>query len=224
MSRKTSRSSSRRAWYRCRGSRCARLLIAHTKNFVLEEGRGARGLRQENPGKSRFTSAGTGCFPHYDMEISASAPTSTWSHIQNKAGAAGMINDLVRRRRARRLPQAASTAAMIKAGYLRPIAVVADGAARRNIRRCRPWPRSDFPASAPCLARDVRAGRHAEGRYIETLAQGDPRSRGRLPALQEAFKKQLVSVKPNPTLEDAQSWLNSEIAAWKKIVSEVKMR
>jgi hypothetical protein len=43
------------------------------------------------------------------------------------------------------------------------------------------------------------------------------------PALQEAFKKQLVTVKPNPTLEDAQSWLKGELESWKKIVSEVKI-
>jgi tripartite-type tricarboxylate transporter receptor subunit TctC len=43
------------------------------------------------------------------------------------------------------------------------------------------------------------------------------------PALQEAFKKQLVSVKPNASLEEAQSWLNSELAAWRKTVAEVKI-
>ena len=43
------------------------------------------------------------------------------------------------------------------------------------------------------------------------------------PQLQEAFKKQLVSVKPNASLEEAQSWLNNELAAWRKTVAEVKI-
>ena len=43
------------------------------------------------------------------------------------------------------------------------------------------------------------------------------------PQLQDAFKKQLVSVKPNASLEEAQSWLNSELAAWRKTVAEVKI-
>ena len=43
------------------------------------------------------------------------------------------------------------------------------------------------------------------------------------PQLQEAFKKQLVSVKPNASLEEAQSWLDSELAAWRKTVAEVKI-
>jgi len=43
------------------------------------------------------------------------------------------------------------------------------------------------------------------------------------PQLQEAFAKQLVSVSPNPSLEEAQSWLNGEIANWQKITAEVKI-
>ena len=45
----------------------------------------------------------------------------------------------------------------------------------------------------------------------------------KVPALQEAFAKQLVSVKPNASLEEAQSWLNGELAAWRKTVAEVKI-
>jgi len=43
------------------------------------------------------------------------------------------------------------------------------------------------------------------------------------PAEKEAFAKQLVSVSPNPSLEEAQSWLNGEIANWQKITAEVKI-
>src|SRR5205823_14208267 len=43
------------------------------------------------------------------------------------------------------------------------------------------------------------------------------------PQLQEAFKKQLVSVKPNASLEEAQSWLESELASWRRITAEVKI-
>ena len=43
------------------------------------------------------------------------------------------------------------------------------------------------------------------------------------PPLQEAFSKQLVSVKPSASLEEAQTWLNSELASWRKITAEVKI-
>jgi hypothetical protein len=41
--------------------------------------------------------------------------------------------------------------------------------------------------------------------------------------LEGAFKKQLVSVKPNASLEEAQKWLANELAAWRKTVAEVKI-
>ena len=43
------------------------------------------------------------------------------------------------------------------------------------------------------------------------------------PQLQESFKKQLVSIKPNASLDEAQSWLKGELAAWRKTVAEVKI-
>jgi hypothetical protein len=43
------------------------------------------------------------------------------------------------------------------------------------------------------------------------------------PALQEAFAKQFVSVKPNDSLEEAQTWLKGELDNWRKITAEVKI-
>ena len=45
----------------------------------------------------------------------------------------------------------------------------------------------------------------------------------KVPQLQEAFAKQLVSVKPSDTIEEAQAWLKSELASWRKITAEVKI-
>ena len=43
------------------------------------------------------------------------------------------------------------------------------------------------------------------------------------PALQEAFAKQLVSVKPNASLDESKTWLKGELDAWRKITTEVKI-
>ena len=42
-------------------------------------------------------------------------------------------------------------------------------------------------------------------------------------AVQDAFKKQLIEATPNASPEEAATWLKSEIDAWKKITSEVKV-
>ena len=83
-------------------------------------------LAKKDPGKVRYTSAGIGSFPHYDMEVFARRAGVTMNHIPNKTGAAGMINDLVVGDAQVAFLNAASSAAMIKAGKLRPVAVIAE--------------------------------------------------------------------------------------------------
>jgi tripartite-type tricarboxylate transporter receptor subunit TctC len=43
------------------------------------------------------------------------------------------------------------------------------------------------------------------------------------PPLQEAFAKQFVSVKPSDSLDEAQTWLKSELDTWREITAEVKV-
>ena len=43
------------------------------------------------------------------------------------------------------------------------------------------------------------------------------------PQLQEAFGKQLVSVKLSDSLDEAQTWLKGELDNWRKITAEVKI-
>ena len=43
------------------------------------------------------------------------------------------------------------------------------------------------------------------------------------PALKEAFDKQLVSLKTSESLDEAKTWLKSELDAWRKITAEVKI-
>ena len=81
---------------------------------------------KKNPGKVRYTSAGVGSFPHFDMEIFSRRAGVEMLHIPNKTGAAGMINDLVVGDAQTAFLNAASSASMIKAGKLRPIAVLAE--------------------------------------------------------------------------------------------------
>ena len=51
-----------------------------------------------------------------------------------------------------------------------------------------------------------------------------PEHRARVvPALQEAFAKQLVAVKPSESLAEAVTWHKNELATWRKITSEGKI-
>src|SRR5262245_1800691 len=70
-------------------------LITTTAGFDAKSVQDVLALAKKNPGKVRYTSAGVGSFPHYDMEIFARRAGVEMTHIPNKTGAAGMINDLV---------------------------------------------------------------------------------------------------------------------------------
>ena len=70
-------------------------LITTTQEFRHQDGGRLVAYAKKNPGKVRYTSAGVGSFPHYDMEVFARRAGIEMTHIPNKTGAAGMINDLV---------------------------------------------------------------------------------------------------------------------------------
>src|SRR3954464_12678587 len=101
-------------------------LIVTTTNFDAKDVNDLVAQAKKNPGKVRYTSAGVGSFPHYDMEIFARRAGVEMNHIPNKTGAAGMLNDLVVGDAQVAIINSASSAAMIKAGKLKPLAVVAE--------------------------------------------------------------------------------------------------
>jgi tripartite-type tricarboxylate transporter receptor subunit TctC len=176
---------------------------------------------KKNPGKVRYTSAGIGSFPHYDVEVFSRRAGVEMLHIPNKAGAAGMINDLVVGDAQTAFINAASSAAMIKAGKMRPIAVLAE-------QRLADYPdvptlaEAGFPGVGTLHWQSMLAPANTPKDVLATLFKAIGEA-AKAPALQEQFAKQFVSVKPNASLEEAQTWLNGELAAWRKITAEVKI-
>jgi tripartite-type tricarboxylate transporter receptor subunit TctC len=176
---------------------------------------------KKNPGKVRYTSAGVGSFPHFDMEVFAKRAGADMLHIPNKTGAAGMINDLVVGDAQVAFINAASSASMVKAGKLRPIAVLAE-------QRLADYPdvptlaEAGFPGVGTLHWQSMLAPANTPKDVLETLYKAIVEASKAAP-LQEAFAKQFVSVKPNTSLDESQAWLKNELASWRKTVAEVKI-
>jgi tripartite-type tricarboxylate transporter receptor subunit TctC len=176
---------------------------------------------KKNPGKVRYTSAGVGSFPHFDMEVFARRAGVDMVHIPNKTGAAGMINDLVVGDAQVAVLNSASSAAMIKAGKLRPVAVIAE-------QRLKDYPdvptlaEAGFPNVGTLHWQSMLAPAATPKPVLDTLFKAINEA-ARKPELLEAFSKQLVSIKPNQSLDEAQKWLKDEHASWRKITAEVKI-
>src|SRR6266508_1473161 len=196
-------------------------LITTTANFDARSVQDVIAAAKKNPGKIRYTSAGVGSFPHFDMEIFARRAGVEMTHIPNKTGAAGMINDLVVGDAQVSFLNAASSAAMIKAGKLRPVAVLAE-------KRLVDYPdvptlaEAGYPGVGTLHWQSMLAPANTPKETLGTIYKAIIDA-SKAPQLQEAFAKQLVSIKPSESLDEAQSWLKSELAAWRKITAEVKI-
>ncbi len=196
-------------------------LIATTTNFDVKNVKDLVEQAKKNPGKIRYSSAGVGSFPHYDMEIFSRRAGVEMVHIPNKTGAAGMLNDLVVGDAQVAIINSASSAAMIKAGKLRPIAVVAE-------QRVPGYPdvptmaEAGFPGVGTLHWQSMLAPAATPRPVIDTLFKAIVQA-SKEPALKEAFDKQLVSIKVSESPDEAKTWLKGELDSWKKITSEVKV-
>ena len=197
-------------------------LVTTTANFDIKSVADLIAHAKKNPGKVRYTSAGVGSFPHFDMEVFSRRAGVEMTHIPNKTGAAGMINDLVVGDAQTAFLNAASGAAMIKAGKMRPLAVLAEKRLARISRRADPGRGRLSGRRHAALAEHAGSRQHAEGDAGDPV-QGDRRGVARRRNCRKASSKQMVTVKPSESLDEAQSWLNGELANWRKITSEVKL-
>ena len=196
-------------------------LLTTTKNFDVKSVKELVEFGKKNPGKLRYTSAGVGSFPHLDMEVLSRRAGIDTVHIPNKSGAAGMINDLVSGDVHVSVMNSASGAGMIKAGSLRPIATMAE-------KRLADYPdvptlaEVGFPNVGTLHWQSMLAPAGTPQAVLETLHKAILEA-AKAPQLQEAFKKQLVSVNPSPSLADAKTWLAGEVENWRKIAAELKI-
>jgi tripartite-type tricarboxylate transporter receptor subunit TctC len=177
---------------------------------------------RKNPGKVRYGTVGAGSYPHYDMEFFAKkAGGLDMIPIHNKAGASGVINDMVTGDTQTSFLNVASTAAMVRAGKIKAIALV-------NHDRLPEYP--DVPTMKEVGMPDVGtmawqalfapAGTPKE--VLQVIYEASVKAL-QVPSAQDAFKKQNFNVVPNKSIDDAKTWLAGEIEQWKTITSSVKI-
>ena len=196
-------------------------LITTTANFDIKSVPDLIAYAKKNPGKLRYTSAGIGSFPHFDMEIFSRRAGVEMNHIPNKSGAAGMINDLVVGDAQTSFLNAASAASMIKAGKLRPIAVLAE-------KRLPGYPdvptlaEAGYPGVGTLHWQSMLAPANTPKETLAILFKAIVEA-SKAPQLQDGFAKQFVTVKPSKSLDEAQAWLKGQLDDWRKTTAEVKI-
>jgi tripartite-type tricarboxylate transporter receptor subunit TctC len=197
-------------------------LVATTKNFDVKSLPELIAYAKKNAGQVRYGTVGPGSYPHYDMAYLAKrAGDLDMIAIPNKAGATGVINDMLNGSTQVTFLNVASSAPQVKAGNLRPLAVV-------NHARLPDFPdvatmqELGFDGVGTIAWQALFAPAGVPKPVLQTIFDATVAAM-KEPAVAEAFKKQSFNTVPNKSLDDAKTWLAGEIARWQKITSEVKI-
>jgi tripartite-type tricarboxylate transporter receptor subunit TctC len=197
-------------------------LVVTTNNFNVKTVPELIEYAKKNPGKLRYGTVGAGSYPHFDMAYFAKrAGDLDMIAIHNKAGASGVINDMITGDTQASFLNVASTAAQVRAGKLKPIAVV-------NRERLAAYP--DVPTMAEVGFPDVGtvawnamfAPAGTPKPVLETLHKAAVEAL-QAPAAKEALTKQNFNIVPSKSVDEAKAWLAGEIATWQKITAAVKI-
>src|SRR5499426_2086169 len=185
-------------------------LLVTTTNFSVKDVKELVDYAKKNPGKLRYGTVGAGSYPHYDMAYFAKrAGDLDMIAIHNKAGASGVINDMITGDTQASFLNVASTAAQIKAGKLRPLALV-------NHQRLPEYPdvatmqELGYPGVGTIAWQGLFAPAGTPKEVLETLFTASLQAL-KAQAVIDAFNKQNFNIVPNKSLDDARAWLASEI-------------
>jgi tripartite-type tricarboxylate transporter receptor subunit TctC len=100
-------------------------LLLATKNFPPKTVAEFIDYVKKNPGKVNYGSVGAGSYPDYDMALfSKRGGDLAMIGVPNRAGATGVINDMLAGSTQAAFLNVASTAGMVQAGQLHPAALV----------------------------------------------------------------------------------------------------
>jgi tripartite-type tricarboxylate transporter receptor subunit TctC len=197
-------------------------LVVTTNNFSVKSVPELIEYAKKNPGKLRYGTVGAGSYPHYDMAFFAKkAGDLDMIAIHNKNGASGVINDMITGDTQASFLNVASTAAQIKAGKLRPLALV-------NHQRLPEFPdvptmqEIGFPGVGTIAWQGLFAPAGTPKEVLETLFKASVQALAS-PTVVEAFKKQNFNIVPNKSLDDSKAWLADQIKIWKDITTAVKI-
>jgi tripartite-type tricarboxylate transporter receptor subunit TctC len=177
---------------------------------------------KKNPGGIRYGSVGVGSYPHYDMAYFAKqAGDLDMTHLPNKAGASGMVTDLLRGDIQTSFMNVATAAGQVQAGKMRALAIVS---------RARLPDYPNVPTMDESGYRGV--GTIAWNALFTSAATPAPVQQALFEAVNKALqepdtieklKKQNFNIVPSKSLADAKTWLIGEMKHWETITSEVKI-
>ena len=196
-------------------------VVATSQNFPPKSFAEFLAYAKRNTGKVRYGSVGVGSFPQFDMEILARRAGLELIHIPNKAGASGMLNDLVSGDTQVGFLNLATAGPMVRAGQLRPLAMVTE----KRLPEYSDLPtltELGYPGIGTLQWLAIFAPSGVSKDVIATLHKAAADAAA-APGVVDKLKVQMMRAVPTSSPEDAKAWLAGEMTLWRKIVDEVKI-
>jgi len=197
-------------------------LLVATKNFAPKSVPEFIDYAKQNPGKVNYGSVGVGSYPDYDMALFAKrAGDLKMQGIPNKAGASGVLTDMLSGSTQASFLNVASSAGLVASGQLRPLALV-------NRTRLPEYPdvptmqEVGFDGVGTLAWQALFAPAGTPKDVLETLRKAMTEAMAS-PAATATFAKQNFNRVPTASLDEAKTWLANEMTRWQKITDEVKI-
>jgi tripartite-type tricarboxylate transporter receptor subunit TctC len=198
------------------------LMVTTANNFPPKTVPEFIAYAKQHPGAVHYGTVGVGSYPHYDMAYFAKrAGDLEMSALPNRNGAAGVIQDLLRGDSQAAFLNVASSASLVQAGKLRPLAVV-------NHARLPEYPdiptmqEVGFPDVGTIAWQGLFASAATPKPVLEALFQVVSNAM-RQPETIENLRKQNFNVVVSKSLTEAQTWLGDEMKHWESITNTVKI-
>ena len=198
------------------------LMVTTANNFPPKTVPEFIAYAKQLPGEIHYGTVGVGSYPHYDMAFFAKrAGDLEMSALPNRNGAAGVIQDLLRGDSQAAFLNVASSASLVQAGKLRPLAVV-------NHTRLPEYPdiptmqEVGFPDVGTIAWQGLFASAATPKPVLEALFQIVSNAM-RQPETIENLHKQNFNVVVSKSLTEAQTWLGDEMKHWESITNTVKI-
>ncbi len=197
-------------------------LVATTKNFDVSTVPQLVDYAKKNPGQVRYGTVGNGSYPHYDMAYFAKrAGNLDMVAIPNKAGASGVINDMLSGSTQVAFLNLASTAPQVKAGSLRPLALV-DHARLPDYPDLPTMQEIGYPGVGTIAWQALFAPAGVPNDVLQKIFDATVAAL-KSPEAVNSFHKQTFNIVPNASLADAKTWLAQQMETWRKITADVKI-
>lgn len=196
-------------------------LVVTAKNFPPKDVAELVAYAKARPGAVRYGTVGVGSYPHYDMAVFAKRAGLEMTGIPNKAGASGVLNDMMTGDTQVAFLNVASTAPVVNAGLVRSLAVT-------NPTRLPEHPNVPtmeevgFPGVGTSAWQIMVAPAGTPPEVLETIRKAAAQAM-QVPSVIENFKKQNFTITASTSLDEAKTWAAAEMAHWKQITEEVKI-